>query len=180
MMEIYLHDQKLQFVCFAEHWFPKGAIETATICNFKLIVSYSRRENGRGGCAIYASSFFSMRPESLNVEPTEKNFEYCCGSFLSNDTRCLVVCVYRSPSGKSDVFLWKLYKILDIAVNNFGNVLVCEDFNVEFNDGTSGAADDLLNMFSCYDLVKYVDFSMRYNKCIDNIFGNIESSNVSC
>ncbi|KAI4463715.1 endonuclease/exonuclease/phosphatase superfamily [Holotrichia oblita] len=66
----------------------------------------------------------------------------------------------------------------ELAVTRRKKVM-SKDCNVEFNDGTSGTADDLLNMFICYDLqlVKYVDLSTRFDKCIDNIFGNIESEN---
>lgn len=45
-------------------------------------------------------------------------------------------------------------------VNNVDTVLVYGDVNVEFNDGSTAANDDLLNMF-IGNLVTYLDFSTR-------------------
>lgn len=116
----------------------------------------------------------------MTIEATEKDFEYCCSSFFCSGKSYLIRCVYRSPTGNYDLFLSNLYDLLDKNVNVFNYILLCGDFNVNFNDYSSNDTNDLIDLFNSYDMLKFVDFPTREDKCIDNIFGNVAKSKFTC
>ncbi|KAK9702898.1 hypothetical protein QE152_g29654 [Popillia japonica] len=123
-------------------------------------------------CGSYntARGTFPMRSVCCAVVPLEKDFVYCCGSYnTARGETVIIVCIYRSPLGRFDVFLEKLKVLMDSG-----------DFNVNFNNCDDVGTRDLLSIFSLFNLQKLVQVDTRLSNCIDNIFSNILSKQQKC
>ena len=62
-----------------------------------------------------------------------KDFEICSLKLFVKPVHLFILCIYRSPAGKFSHFLTQLEKVLSKLYSVSGNVILCGDFNVNFD-----------------------------------------------
>lgn len=124
-------------ICFQEHFLKAAEMSHFVIPNYKLVDSYCRSNILNGGVAIYAKQNFKIEQFALKFSRIEQHIEYSCSKFLLFNTNCVLLNIYRSPTGNLDLFLESLEEILNylFSMNNF--IIVCGDFNVDLKPNST-------------------------------------------
>lgn len=160
-------------VCISEHWLNSGEINIYQLSNYRLINCFCRNDLRAGGVAIYALPNIVAKPRKSSISATEVEFEYTCAEIFLWNTRYIVICVYRSPSGDVNFFLQNLFDLLDNVSDGRNKVIVCGDFNINFKNN-SNDAKATINMFAGFNLVPMVTEDTRVtadsSTLIDNVF----------
>jgi exonuclease III len=168
-------DNDLDIVCITESWLKKEEIGCYIIQNYNVVSYFCREKFSRGGCLILVkSNYFAKNRSDIVKISKEKICEVSCTELKS----LLIVCVYRSPSGDFNEFVVILEEVLNkVSKNSKKHIVVCGDFNVDFNhcNKTRSILLDLLDSFSLTRCI-YVPTrtTNTTSTCIDNIFTDLE------
>ena len=163
--------------CFTEHHLHKNEINSLNIPPYNLGASYCRTNFNYGGVSIFVHEIISFAPIDLNNFCHEQDIEICALKLhIASATLC-ILSVYRSPSGNFMLFLSSLDTILDRIFTNSLNVVICGDFNINYEYlGDSTNKLKLDSLLASYNLHSTVDFPTRITNssctAIDNIFIN--------
>jgi endonuclease/exonuclease/phosphatase family metal-dependent hydrolase len=105
----------------------------------------------------------------------KEDLEACSVRLYLQTGTISIVNLYRSPLGNFNHFLKELEILLNFVSKNSMRLIVCGDFNVNFNDDTPHRRA-LISLLATFGLYGTVDFPTRiHNKSImtiDNIFVN--------
>lgn len=127
----------LNFICLSEHWLREYEVQTTIIKNFEIVSSNARHIYKNGGTLIASSSNNSFQIRSrddLQAENCEKHFETSAlGMRLKNRKSKIIVLLnlYRSPSGDTNIFFDKLEIILKCISKEKSDFVTCGDFNID-------------------------------------------------
>ena len=176
-------------IAVTEHWLNKDEVSLYGPENYQLSSASSRNNSKGGGTAIFVkTSTFDTQPLKLEKPiQVEGDFEYCCTTInVPSQQSFLIVCIYRSPSGDINVFLDKLWDLLQQLVRNSSRrVIICGDFNTDFlTNSSSTEAKDVQQLFLSFGLTPHVNEPTRVSKTskslIDNFFSNVNDDLVDC
>lgn len=114
---------------------------------------------------------------------TEKHFEYCVCQITVGGKSYMLVCVYRSPAGNLDLFLSELDIVLNSLYAPDRCLLVCGDFNVNFQLNDDDVSS-VLQLMTGYGMQQHVEGITRVGAVrgtqLDNFFSSLPIDNVNC
>lgn len=159
-----------------EHWKTKEQLKNHKFQNYKLITSFCRDVNQHGGVALYCEKSLRVKNRSdINKLSESKVFECVGAEFKIGTLRVIVVAVYRNPDYKVDVFLFKMYELLNILHEVNVNFVVGGDFNIDFLNQNDVEVKSLISLLESFDTEPAIKEYTRvhYNgkkSCLDNFF----------
>lgn len=173
--EIFLKDHPYDFLLINEHWCTEDEIDYIGIYNYNLISKFCRITTSHGGVAIYALRNYSCTVlEQINKMSADIHCEITAIEYQN----IRIMTVYRSPNGNFDIFLEKLYLVLELLIKDNKVIFVSGDFNVHFHKINNQQTKMLMNIFNSFGFSKtYFGYS-RNSHCLDNIFTNINKNNL--
>lgn len=169
--EVLLNETLADCLCLNEHWLVPGELDTIPIQNYSIVSGFCRSVKSRGGVSIYAKN--NLVCVSLNLEGFSEEQHCEVSGILIKNYEVQLITIYRSPNGDFDKFLETLPNIFN-KLNPSKSVVITGDFNVHFNERDARALN-LCNLFRAFNLKKTVKFNTRLNRCLDNVFTNIDS-----
>ena len=170
--EVLLNDVRADCLCLNEHWLVSGELHTVNIGNYRLASGFCRSVKSHGGVGIYIKN--SLICELLNLEGLSVEQHCEITGILLKKCDVQLVTVYRTPDGDLNTFFGVLsdaFTKLDIKKS----IILTGDFNVHFNEKDIRALK-LCNFFRSFNLKKTVKFCTRGDRCLDNVFTNIDST----
>lgn len=182
-MELFIDDDKPEFLCTTEHWQTDSSVAGVYLQDYTNIASFCRKRYIRGGAAIFGRNDVIARcmslpyTEQVNIE---MHFESVAVEF---DGDTCIIAVYRSTSGEYNIFIDQMTKLLDYFVPKYKYVILCGDLNVD-NLKDDNHAKTLRDLFLCYDLTPLIREPTRIVKDsktgIDYVVTNITDDNNHC
>lgn len=160
-------------ICLNEHWFDRNSVQWELIENFKLAAAYGRSDHLRGGVAIFVREDVNFIELDINGFCSELNFEVA--AVLLEDLNTILVSIYRSPSGDSNVFLDKMEHLLFYLFNLKPNltIFVGGDYNSQFDVTTDKPNVQKFKNLLCQFNMHYANSKpTRFKACLDNIVTN--------
>lgn len=130
-LEVVLFKHNFMVACLCEHWLRAEEIEFYVPLGYILGNSYCRNNLKRGGVAIFVSKTTVFEKFDVSSYCIEQHFEVTAVKISSLQT--IVISVYRSPLGKTEIFLQSLENILTFIVCFECKVVICGDLNAEFD-----------------------------------------------
>ncbi len=103
IIESFLQNSNIYFLCIAEHWLSKDEVTLAFPASFYCASAYCRTNHIRGGSAIFVHDKFKSRELDVNQFCNELNFE--ASAVIIDDLKVVLVSLYHSPNGSALEFL---------------------------------------------------------------------------
>lgn len=167
-----LEENSIDVLCLSETWIKDHEIRVFnTFRDYDIVSSNHRVSFNRGGTLIMVKRKINAknRPDIVNIS-AEKDFEVSC---VECD-KCVILSVYRSPSGNLNIFKEKLEECLTkISHNNSKGIILCGDFNINFalNLLIINPLSDILDSYLLkQQFLELTRVTSQSGTCIDNIF----------
>jgi len=166
----------LHLICLTDHNLSKQTLSLINLENYSLGSSYLHILNQGGTVCIYirTDNVYSTLDVSQNC--TEKYIQLCVAQINSKYCHIVIICIYRSPTGKYSQFLNLLdatLKHLHIPNTKF---LICGNINVNYLLD-SHRKTQLTTLLHTYNLSHTTSLLTTIFNCrvsyIDNIFIDI-------
>lgn len=154
--------------------------------NYTILVSYCRKEAQHGGTLIFIRSDIidehQFKPlASYDHLLVEREFEFSV--CVSMKLRMYVVCIYRPPSCSEQVFIERLYILLELLNPGFVIVLT-GDLNINFANKDHIYTIELINLLNSFNLRMHVKESTRVSQSsstiIDYVCTRDEEGSCEC
>jgi predicted outer membrane repeat protein len=116
-------------LCLTEHWQSDQKMNGINIAEFKLVSAFCRNSSEHRGTAIYVKK--GLETKEVNYFQgisEEENFEMLIIELLQH--KILIVCLYRSPDGKFDIFLKKLALLIQKLIVKDRIMILSGDWNI--------------------------------------------------
>jgi hypothetical protein len=142
---------------------------------------FSRSNHAHGGTVIYAKNDLTIknRPDIVHLS-AELDCEIAEIEIVDFNT--IYCCIYRSPNGNLDIFLYKMNSLLQIIAQEVKYCFVLGDFNID-NLIKSKESNELNDLFLSYDCENIVKEATRVQgnsaSCIDLRFTNTKTFSVT-
>lgn len=162
---------EIDVICITEHFLLQ--IDIPVLPNYKMSSCYAR-DTRRGGSCIFIRNGHSFQDIPWVTKLSMKCVIECSAVELISHN-IIVLCVYRVPNSKIEIFLDKLHIILmKLTSNNSKKIVLCGDFNINIMTKNNSTADfeHLLLNFNLKLRIKQPT-RLTSNTCIDNIADNI-------
>lgn len=163
-------------LCFTETFIRIGEEKNVVLKNFKMVSSYCRAKQRRGGVCILVKNNIQCTSFLLTHEIAEdKHFE-CCAMEIK-DSNLIIICIYRTPNSNIDIFFNKI-NILLHKIGRKKRIIVCGDLNIDTLKDNKYSK--LLNeTLSNYNLKLHFNCPTRKGSCIDHIASNLPSAKAA-
>lgn len=187
-LEVILNElNPISCLCICEHWCDETELLSVVFENFRLASYFCRLWHKCGGACIFIhDSIQFKRRNDLELLSDELNFEVAAIELTdTNNVPLIIVCIYRSPSGKIDVFFGKIEQLFFKIVCVRCKIVLCGDFNIDLYDTESKTTSTYLNILYAYGLHPLTNFATRETNtsstCIDHfiISKNVDKANLS-
>lgn len=122
---------KYDIACIVEHFLNHEEAKLYCLQNYYIASCYSRIQNKHGGAMILCKNkLLSKTVENIDTLSNEMNCEVAAVEldFLN----CIIVTIYRPPSGDLYIFLDIIEQILIVTLNLNRYVIINGDFNFNF------------------------------------------------
>lgn len=160
----------VQILCLSETFIKRGDENYVRMKDFRLISSFSRVKEKRGGVCILVRKSVQCTPINFDSDlVSEKIFE-CCGVNIPT-FNCVVICIYRIPNSDPYIFLNKLDVLLNKLKLTRQRVIITGDFNIDLLKNNNISLD-FRNLLLNYNLHPHINVPTRQQSCIDNIISN--------
>lgn len=184
-LEILVNDTDPDVLCFSETWLNETEVPNYSFAGYTLVDFCCRDRVRGGGTVVYAKEKFKIEKFNCQVSRKERDFEYAIGKLnMLNGSKIIIVCLCRSPNGNLNIFLNSLNDVLDILNCANNSVVICGDFNVDFNIASSVDTTQVCDLMSSFDLQSHVKENTRITAStatrIDNIFSNVCEDLMEC
>lgn len=185
-VEIIANQSNFDVICLTESWLQNDEVEIFNVVNFNIASFYCRTLSNHGGVIIYLKRNIKFRTVNyFDFLCEEKHFE-CAAVQLTNEN-ILIVTIYRSPNGDTNIFFRKIYCMLEIIQNMNSKVVLNGDFNIHINNAALKETKQFFDVIHSFNLKFGVSAPTRVTKirgktsqsCIDNVITNIDYSNIS-
>lgn len=175
ILENLLRHFNFEIVCLTEHWLIHNQLDYCHFDGYYLASYYYRNISKGGGVCMYIQNAIKSKIIDLSDLCIDKIIECCCVSISSINTS--IVVVYRPPGlNHFELFLNNFESILQKVLSVQKYVMLCGDFNIDFNDENS-VNNKFFNLLRQYGIHRTIFTSTRISKtsdtCIDNILTNI-------
>lgn len=183
-LEILGNESNVDIFGFSETFLKEAQVEILKFDGYKEAAHFCRKRKNRGGVAIYVKNEIDcLELKWISEMSIENHFEVCGISVIG--TNYVVVCLYRTPNSKLDIFLESLDCLLQkLTVRNryvTKRVVIMGDFNVNILENNCNT-ESLMNTFRSFKLHHTISQPTRITDhsqtCIDNIFTNIKQYNA--
>jgi hypothetical protein len=131
--------------------------------------------NDRGGSCIYVKK--EIRTKELNdleYLGEIKNFELSITELINY--KIILICVYRSPSGKFEVFLNRLEILIQKLHNKKKRLILSRDWNINFLHD-SPQVTEINNLLTRFNLINTVRAPIRITKISSSLLDVIITNN---
>jgi exonuclease III len=157
-------------LCFSEHFLSQDEIEVLNIEEYNIVSYFSRKTHTRGGTLIACKqTLYCRQIDKICILSNEMHCELAAIDMPA--LGCIIVTVYRPPSGNFTLFLDTLVEVLDILIHTKKFIIINGDFNIHFNrNGTR--EQQFINIMLSYGFKQQIFNNTRQKACIDNIFIN--------
>jgi exonuclease III len=180
---VYLQSNPTHVLCISEHHLNMTEIETIRLPNYNLNAKFCRKTFKNGGVCIFTHETLYCSALNLNKFCKEKDLEICAVELHLQSYKIRKICIvtiYRSPSGDFQYFINTFEKVLRKIHTNFNDVILCGDFNINYNIN-SNLKQSLDSLITSFGLSSIITFPTRIQKesrtIIDNIFINTSKFN---
>lgn len=172
----------LDVITVAEHWIKNADSAYVMIPGFVNASFYCRPNRLHGGAAIFIKENIEFKEltyiKDLSVEMT---CEITAIELVKD--RLTILSIYRPYNNDISFFnnfMTCLYNVLCCVFKNSHNIILCADFNVQFNTGHSFEIE-LTNLLYCFGLTLTISDITRpglfgVGSCIDNVVTDIHQS----
>lgn len=178
-LEILLHDQNIDILCLAEHWFQSDEKNTFNFNNYTIGGIYCRTHFLHGDVSIYIKTHLRHKIVCLDKFCSEKNIELSAIELI--ESNILIIVFYRSPLEDINIFFVKLQEALDFLCKRAKSIMLIGDCNIDFLSQNESKTI-LLDIVLAFNLSVIVNEPTRYTTtsfaCIDNIL--VDHSQVNC
>lgn len=179
IIESTTHELDVDLLCVTEHWMKEDELVNVAIPGYTLKASYCRNSAIHGGVAIFSrcdDNYTVKVMKDITTFSVDLVIEVACVELV--ELRVVLVCMYRSPSGKMDSFFENFQKILSRINCHKKHLIICGDFNINFLSKDKNALS-FINICKMYGLERTIFQPTRGKNCLDNIFTTIHSSSSS-
>jgi len=114
---------------------------------------------------------------SLNELGEEKSFEQSVIELVRY--AIIVICIYRSPNGKTQTFFNKLEIIIQKLTGKYKTLILCGDWNVNFLQ-TSPHTRELNNLLLRYNLKNTINVPTRITKTTATLLNVVITNDKTC
>ena len=114
-----------------DHWLSNEEINTLAVTDMSVASHFCRSKITGGGTAILFNNSLRYETICLNVEPIEQTFEYCASSLKINNSKFIIISLYRSPNSNIAHFFENLELLLSSAYKYFTKIILAGDFNTK-------------------------------------------------
>ena len=187
MYNVLFAEEKVDIVCFTEHWLSEGEYELIKLDGFTCGSIFVRSVQKNGGCIIYYNNKWSGFVEKvswMSDYAEESCFEVCAVRFNLGDKIIKIFCIYRSPISNVDDFFLQLDQLLfKVSMDSNTKVIICGDINIDWgsNDNHRAMLEDL---FVSYGIINLINEPTRItpisSSCIDYMCTNFDLAQVEC
>lgn len=165
-------------VCVSEHWLKPDEHKIITPDAYSLAAFSARMNDAHGGTLILVRNNLSFSEIKFDdLKSIDTHFEFC----VSKLEKCIVVALYRTPTGDYEIFFENLIHLLEKIQKFKTTAIVCADFNINVLMD-SQKRNQLLNIFNMYGYGHTIQtptrVTQRSEKAIDNIFINLLSTDT--
>lgn len=175
LLEAFLVDKSIHFLCLNEHWLKKEEMEVLRVAGFICASGFCRTLHKMGGVVILVSSALRIKLLPFDTEKLCDEVHFEVTGLIYNNIQILTI--YRSPSGNFKEYLIKLCDLLD-RLDLKKAIIITGDFNVHF-ELDSDEAVQLTDLFDSYGLMRAVNGLTRGRACLDNVFTNFDPNHFS-
>jgi exonuclease III len=169
-----LMDEELNpnVMCFTEHHIPELS---PGFINLENYICFSRSRHQKGGVCIFVQKNLFFNCVDLSKFCEERTTELCAIQLDSKDKQFIIICVYRAPSGDSNLFLQSFDEALKSLYKPKVEFLICGDMNTDYllNSSRKQQFPILLNT---YNTSHTVTFPTRFEK--DHASAIVENSRL--
>lgn len=178
-LEIYLNVADVDVICITEHWLDSNTIGNIKLKNYNISAKFCRQNHTHGGVLI-------LTKESLVANELPISYQYSMEKDIEivgieiKRIKTIFLSIYRSPTGKVQVFLSKLSEILNFIIKKYEHhrIVASGDFNVDFLKN-SEIRNEVEQCFCSFGLHAVFEEPSRMTQtsstCIDNIFTNAKA-----
>lgn len=157
-------------ICLSETFIKRGSESNLKIRNYKLVSSYSRDNERRGGTCILLKN----EVDYINLDittPVKYDFEYCATELVNYGL--IIVCIYRTPSSNVRNFLNNLdFLLAKLTRKRNKQLILCGDWNIDVLKENT-ISKELLSILSNNNIKNHIQKPTRQKSCIDLIVSNI-------
>ena len=89
--------------------------------------------------------------KTLQRHQVPQDIEIICTELNIRKQKWLIIGIYHPPNQNEDYFLSELGKVVDLYLQNYENVLIMGDFNME---PQTKKMEDFMELYDLYNLVK--------------------------
>lgn len=176
LLELETKSVSVDIVCISETFMKKGTESNLLLQNYKLVSSFSRPKQRRGGTCILVKKELDCEAVRGLPTPLIYTFEFCAIEIVTLNV--YVICIYRIPNSNVKQFFERLIQVLTkLTKKSNKNVIVCGDWNIDVlkNDSVS---KELCSILNNYNITNHVCKPTRKNSCIDLITSNMSKVNT--
>lgn len=158
-------------ICLTETFMKRGSEKNLHIKNYTLAASYCRNER-RGGSCILLKNNLEFKEIKIK-ESVPFSFEGCAVEVLPYNV--IIVCIYRTPSSKVEIFLDKLESLLEtLSRKHNKKVVLCGDWNIDVLQDNK-ISKEFTSLLSNYNMKNHITQKTRKNACLDLIISNLDN-----
>ena len=153
---------KVEVLCFTEHWLNYHKIQAININHFTLASAFCRENSDHSGsCILVKKGITTKELNGVKELGEEKSFELSAIELVRYAV--IIICIYRSPEGKIDIFLNKLEIAIQKLMKKHKTLILCGDWNINFLHHSTHTID-LNNLLLRYNLKHTVHVPTRITK----------------
>lgn len=161
-LELLLVEEKVDVLCLNEHWLTQDSVGAFQINNYVVCGCSVRVSRRGGGTLIMVKNCYEATAISeVRKFVIEGNIELCAVHI--SEINCVVVSIYRPPTGDIDIFLNNLEAVLTELAEAFQkeNILLAGDFNINFKADSKSKVSllELCNMFGLNQIINETTIS---------------------
>lgn len=133
-VELLLTELQIDILCISEHWLCNDNVKNISFSDYNIMTYFSRSTSIHGGSLILVkSNIKSNEILSIGRLSVESHVELCAISFFMGKTKFINITLYRPPTGDINIFIFNLTEALNIAAKISDYIVLCGDFNIDYN-----------------------------------------------
>lgn len=175
-VEVFLRNKvgvEYDIICFSEHHMHENELNSLVINDYRIVSNYCRKHNKKGGTIILSKpNIISKDRQDIVKDTIEMHCEI--SAIEITQLNCIIITVYRPPSGNFHVFLNSITNILN-KLDLLNNLIILNgDFNIHFNQNNN-RTKEFLDLVQSFGMRQQIFQKTSSINCIDNIFINFSN-----
>jgi hypothetical protein len=166
----------IDIICLSETFLKKGSENNLKISGYAVASAYCRKER-RGGTCILLKNDLDYKTYDIK-ESIPFAFECCAVEILQYNL--IIICIYRTPSSKIDIFFNQLQLLLNrlLHKSNRKRIILAGDWNIDMMQ-SSKYSKELTGILANHNMTVHIKQPTRKAACLDLIVSNISSTVTS-